>query len=89
MLHQQSDAPDTQVNVLAIVCIMMGPVLCLLVEVSSDYAQPIIDQFTEVTCPVIGRAQPELIPSKRQKQDPDWHASIQQKLWYLLASQCG
>ena len=39
-----------------------GPVLCLLLRVSSDYAQPITGQVTEVTCPVIGRAQPELTP---------------------------
>ena len=42
-----------------------GPVFCLLLRVSSDYAQPITGQVTEVTCPVIGRAQPELTPSKR------------------------
>ena len=39
-------------------------------RVSSDYAQPITDQVTEVTCPVIGRSQPELTPSKREKMDP-------------------
>ena len=44
-----------------------GPVFCLLLGVSSDYAQPITGQVTEVTCPVIGQAQPELTPSKRQK----------------------
>ena len=44
-----------------------GPIFCLLSGVSSDYAQPITGQVTEVTCPVIGRAQPELILSKRQK----------------------
>ena len=44
-----------------------GPIFCLLLRVSSDYAQPITGQVTEVTCPVIGRAQPELTPSKRQK----------------------
>ena len=32
-----------------------GPVFCLLLRVSSDYAQPIAGQVTEVTCPVIGR----------------------------------
>ena len=37
-----------------------GPVFCLLLGVSSDYAQPIMGQVTEVTCPVIGQAQPEL-----------------------------
>ena len=44
-----------------------GPVFCLLPRVSSDYAHPITGQVTEVTCPVIGRAQPELTPSNRQK----------------------
>ena len=48
-----------------------GPVFCLLLGVSSDYAQPITGQVTEVTCPVIGQAQPELTPSKRQKTGPD------------------
>ena len=38
--------------------------------VSSDYAQPITGQVTEVTCPVIGQAQPELTPSRRQKTGP-------------------
>ena len=47
-----------------------GPVFCLLLGVSSDYAQPITGQVTEVTCPVIGQAQPELTPSKRQKTGP-------------------
>ena len=44
------------------------PIFCLLLGVSSDYAQPITGQVTEVTCPVIGRAQPELTP--RQKTGP-------------------
>ena len=48
-----------------------GPVFCVLLGVNSDYAQPITGQVTEVTCPVIGRAQPELTPSKRQKTGPD------------------
>ena len=47
-----------------------GPSFCLLLRVSSDYAQPITGQVTEVTCPVIGRAQPELTLSKRQKTGP-------------------
>ena len=47
-----------------------GPVFCLLLWVSSDSAQPITGQVTEVTCPVIGRAQPELTPSKRQNTGP-------------------
>ena len=48
-----------------------GPVFCLLVGVSSDYTQPITGQVTEVTCPVISQAQPELTQSKRQKTGPD------------------
>ena len=44
-----------------------GPVFCLFLWVSSDHAQPITGQVTEVTCPVIGWAQPELTPGKRQK----------------------
>ena len=47
-----------------------GPVFCLLLGLSSDYAQPITGQVTEVTCPVIGQAPPELTRSKRQKTDP-------------------
>ena len=35
--------------------------------VSSDYAQPITGQVTEVTCPEIGQTQPELTLSKIQK----------------------
>ena len=45
-----------------------GPVFCLLLRVSSGYAQPITGQVTEVTCPVIGWAQPEITPSKRQER---------------------
>ena len=47
-----------------------GPVFCLFLGVSSDYAKPITGQVTEVTCPVIGQAQLELTPSKRQKTGP-------------------
>ena len=47
-------------------------VFCLLIWVSSDYAQPIARQVTEVACPGIGQAQPELTPSKRQKTGPGW-----------------
>ena len=46
------------------------PVFCLLLEVSSNYAQPITGQVTEVTCPVIRGAQPELAQSKGQKAGP-------------------
>ena len=46
------------------------PVFCLLLGVSSDHAQPITGQVTDVICPVIGRAQPELYLSKREKTDP-------------------
>ena len=49
------------------------PVFGLLLRVSSDYAQPATGHVTEVNCPVIGRAQPEFTPSKRQKTDPANH----------------
>ena len=42
-------------------------VFCLLPRVSSDCGRPITGQVTEVTCPVIGPAQPELTPRKWQK----------------------
>ena len=48
----------------------LGSVFCLLLGVSSDYVQPTTGQVTEVTCLVIGQAQPELTPSKRQKAGP-------------------
>ena len=48
----------------------LGPVFCLLLEVSSGCAKPITRQVTSVTCLVIGRAQPELTQSKRQKTGP-------------------
>ena len=54
----------------AMIPIRSGPVFCLLLGVSSHYAKPITGQVTEVTCPVIGRAQPELTPGKRQKTGP-------------------
>ena len=38
-----------------------------LLWVSSDYAQPITGQVTEVTCPVTGRAQPELLWARDRK----------------------
>ena len=57
-------------------------VFCLLFGLSSDYAQPITGQVTEVTCPVIGRAQHELTPSKRQKTGP--HLSLSR-----TAGRCG
>ena len=47
-----------------------GLIFCLLLRVSSDYAQPITGQVTEVTCPVSGQAQPELTLSKRQRMGP-------------------
>ena len=44
-----------------------GLVFCLLLGViSSGYAQPITGQVTEVTCPVIGQAQPELTPNRKR-----------------------
>ena len=47
-----------------------GPVFCLSLGVSSDYAQPTTVQVAEVTFPVIGRAQPEVTPSWGQKTGP-------------------
>ena len=47
-----------------------GPVFCPFLWVSSDCAQPITGQVTEVTWTVIGQAQPEFTPSKRQKTGP-------------------
>ena len=52
-------------------CFPPGAVFCLLLGVSSDFAQPITGQVTKMTCPVISRAQPELTSSKRQKTGPD------------------
>ena len=49
---------------------LSGPVVCLLLDVSSEYAQPITGQVTKVTCPVIDRAQPEFTRSKGQKTGP-------------------
>ena len=61
-----------------------GPVFCLLLGVSSDYAQLITGQVTEATCPVIGRAQPEITPSKRQKMGPDQRIMwVCKMLWYF------
>ena len=65
-----------------------GPVFCLLLGVSSDYAQPITGQVTEVTCPVIGRAQPELTPSKRQKTGPDMYVLKAQRTGVTLMARC-
>ena len=53
-----------------------GPVFCLLLRVSSDYAQPVTGQVTEVTCPVTGQAQPELTLSTRQKTGPESHERV-------------
>ena len=65
------------------------PVFCLLLRVSSGYAQPITGQITEVTCPVIGQALPELALSKRWKTGPE-HRQILltrayiEELWCFL-----
>ena len=48
-----------------------GPIFCLLLSGSLGYAQPITGQVTELTCPVIGQAQPDPTLSKRQKMDPE------------------
>ena len=47
-----------------------GTIFCFLLGVSSGCAQPITGQVTEITCPVIGQAQPELTRSKRQIMAP-------------------
>ena len=62
-----------------------GPVICLLLGVSPDYAQPITSQVTEVTCHVVGQAQPELAPSKMQNTNPD-HRGLMSFLPGWLAS---
>ena len=58
---------------------MQRPIFCLLLGLSSDNAQSITGQVTEVICPVIDLAQPELTPSKR---DSSGHWILQWKLWY-------
>ena len=58
---------DVIVNTVKVEADPSGPVFCLLLGVSSDYAQPITGQ---VTSPVIGRTQPEPTLSKRQKMGP-------------------
>ena len=62
-----------------------GTIFCLLLGVSSDYAQPITGQVTEVTCPVIGQAQPDLTSSKGQKTGPDRAGSLLQSRMVLAA----
>ena len=49
-------------------CICSRPVFCLLLGVSSDYAQSITDQFTKVTCPVIGTHSLNLLPAGDRKR---------------------
>ena len=61
-----------------------GSVFCLLLWVNSDYAQPITGQITEVTCPVIGRVQPELTPSKRQKTGPGLYSLSGKPRYWML-----
>ena len=54
----------------SLVPVTSGPVFWPLLWVRPDCAQPITGHVTEVTCPVIGQAQPEVTPTKRQKTDP-------------------
>ena len=63
-----------------------GAVFCLLLQVSSDYARPITGQVTEVTCPVIGRTQPELTPEQETEYRP-W--CFYMKMWNSLALESG
>ena len=65
------------------------PVFYLLLGISSDYARPITGQVTEVTCPVIGQAQPELTPSKRQKMGPGPRFNIKMTSYQYRKSHCG
>ena len=63
--------------------IIPRPVFCLLLGISSDYAQAITHQVTGVTCPVIGRAQAELTASQRQKMGP---APFMNSIWRFTRS---
>ena len=68
-----------------------GPVFCLMLRVSSDSAQSITGQVTEVTCPVIGRAQPELTLSKSQKTGPGqpfWILSFDDENKFKIIDSC-
>ena len=67
--------PSTPGPYLNIKTTFPGPVSCLLLGVSSDSAQSITGQVTELTCPVIGQAQPEITLSKRQKTGPGYRDS--------------
>ena len=63
--------PKRFLKILTVICLISsGPIFWLLLGVSSNYAQPNTGQVTEVTCPVIGCAQPELTPCMRQKMGP-------------------
>ena len=44
-----------------------GPVFCLLLGVSSDYAQPITGKVAEVTSPAIGHAHSLSLPEQETK----------------------
>ena len=68
----------------AISWVASGPVFCLLLRVCSVYAQPITGQVTDVTCPVIGRAQPELTLSKRQNTGPAHKGQVMNNFDFLL-----
>ena len=66
MTHTNFRTYQTDIRKYSQACVMHptpGPIFCLLFGVISDYAQPITGQVTEVTSPVIGQAEPELIPS--------------------------
>ena len=83
-------APSRYLNncwliIIEVMCHLPEPVFCLLLGVSSDYAQSVTGQVTEVTCPVIGRAQPELTPNKRQKTGPEdnsTNTNLDILMWY-------
>ena len=61
-----------------------GPVFCLLLGVNAHDAKPITSQVIIVTCPAIGRVQPELTPRKRQKTGPVLYISSECKNMCML-----
>ena len=67
----------------------LWPVFCLLLGVSSDYAQQITGQVTEVTCPEIGWTQPELTLIKREKMSPGGWFNIKMSSYHYRKSHCG
>ena len=61
-----------------------GHIFCLLLGVSSDYAQPITGQVTEVTCPVIGLS---LLQARDRKRTLEFTANSLQCVLELKQTQ--